>query len=120
MSTLVVFGIIWFIFVIAAFQAIYKQTEQAEQAKKAKHAEQIRENNTIQMLKFKEIFKEYYIYHNAIQKPGKINWTWWNKFNELQKAVDNMFPIVESFNGNYDWNRVGCFPPPMWHVRELE
>jgi hypothetical protein len=72
------------------------------------------------MIEFKEIFKEYRIYYNAIQKPGKINWTWWNKFNELQKAVDKMFPIVESFNGNYDFNRVGCFPPSMWHIHELE
>jgi len=117
MSILAIFGIIWFVFVITAFQAICKQAERAEQAEQAKQAEQVRENNTIQMLKFKEIYKEYYIYFNAIQKPGKIDW---NKLNELEKAVDKMSPIIKSFNENYDFNRVGCFPPAMWHIQVPE
>ncbi len=71
------------------------------------HAEKakVRENNTIQMLEFRQIFNEYLISIDS-EKIDQI------KLHKLQMAIENMSPIIENFAGNYDWNRVGFFLPP--------
>ena len=90
-----IFEIILFMTIIVG---LYVYRNHAENAK-------VRENNTIMMLEFKQIYNEYQNYLNS----EKIDH---NKLHKFKMAIENMSPIIESFAGNYDWNCVGFFLPP--------